>query len=68
MPTHRISDLVTNAHMPGTSQSKSPDEVPRDVDCASRLFGLTSESMIKRKLMGGAHRAISIHVGSLVPK
>jgi hypothetical protein len=29
---------------------------------------LTSESLIKRKLMGGAHRAINIHVGLLVLK
>jgi hypothetical protein len=38
MRARRISDPVTNAHAK-TSQSKRSDEVPYDVDCASRLFG-----------------------------
>jgi len=66
MPTRRISDLVTNAHMQQHRRARALMKCLATLIARGDSSELTSESLIKGRLMGGAHRAINIHVGLLV--
>lgn len=64
MPTHRIPNPVMNAHMQEHGRTRVLMKCRALLIARAGSSELTNVSLIKCKVMGGAHRAISIHVDS----